>query len=191
MYKLCKTEQSARRQRMLEERLLHVMNVKRYEEINISDLCEQSGIPRKAFYRYFSGKEGALYALLDHTLLEFEKATGFLSGNGFRSPDLNAVFAFWYDQRQLLDVLAKSNLMDVLVGRAVSLAQTEYGVLNHMMPKEFQNVKHYGVTFVICGLLSMVSQWHHMGFQESVGEMAATAAVMLTRPLIQGHGEHC
>ena len=51
MYKLCKTEQSAQRQRSLEEGLLTAMKTKRYEEITISDLCSQMGIPRKSFYR--------------------------------------------------------------------------------------------------------------------------------------------
>ena len=75
MYKLCKTEQSAQRQRQLEEGLLAAMRTKRYEEITISDLCDQMGIPRKSFYRYFSGKDGALHALIDHALLDYESFT--------------------------------------------------------------------------------------------------------------------
>ena len=73
MYKLCKTEQSAARQRQLEQGLLQAMQTQRYEDISISDLCDRMGIPRKSFYRYFSGKEGALAALIDHTLMEFEQ----------------------------------------------------------------------------------------------------------------------
>ena len=55
MYKLCKTEQSAMRQRQLEQGLLQLMQTKRYEEISISDLCQRMGMPRKTFYRYFDG----------------------------------------------------------------------------------------------------------------------------------------
>ena len=72
MYKLCKTEQSAQRQRELERGLLNAMSTHQYEEISVSDLCDQMEIPRKSFYRYFSSKDGALHALIDHTLLEFE-----------------------------------------------------------------------------------------------------------------------
>ena len=71
MYKLCKTEQSAQRQRELEQGLLKMMLQCRYEDISVSDLCDQLEIPRKSFYRYFSSKDGALYALLDHTMMEF------------------------------------------------------------------------------------------------------------------------
>ena len=58
MYNLCKTEQSALRQRQIEDTLLSEMAVRRYEGISVSDLCQKSAIPRKAFYRYFSSKEG-------------------------------------------------------------------------------------------------------------------------------------
>ena len=62
MYKLCKTEQSAARQRELEQSLAAMMLVRRYEDISVSEFCSYAGIPRKAFYRYFSSKDGALYA---------------------------------------------------------------------------------------------------------------------------------
>ena len=92
MYKLCKTEQSAQRQRMLEQGLLKAMLTQHFDEISVSDLCDEIGIPRKSFYRYFSGKDGALYALIDHTLLTYDgfvldgKRTETLTGknwNGF------------------------------------------------------------------------------------------------------------
>ena len=53
MYKLCKSEQSARRQRELELGLLEAMQTQLYEDISISELCDRLAIPRKSFYRYF------------------------------------------------------------------------------------------------------------------------------------------
>ena len=70
MYKICKTDQSAARQREIELGLLSMMLEQPFESITISDLCDRLCIPRKAFYRYFSGKDGALFALIDHTMLE-------------------------------------------------------------------------------------------------------------------------
>ena len=57
MYKRCIAEQSARRQRELEQGLLEIMATRRYEDITIMELCSWLDIPRKAFYRYFSSKE--------------------------------------------------------------------------------------------------------------------------------------
>ena len=179
MYKLCKTEQSAARQRQLEQGLLAAMQNQQYEEISISDLCDQLGVPRKSFYRYFSGKEGALAALIDHTLMEFEL---FVPAKGKTKSsaaigDLERFFMFWYDRKDLLDALQRSGLSGILVERSISHAIREY-----MMPKHLRS--QLALTFAVSGLLSVVIQWHHNGYQQTVREMADVATIMLTRPLI-------
>ena len=60
MYKQCQTEQSTARQRQLEQGLLQIMQKRHYDEISVSDLCEELGIPRKSFYRYFASKDGGI-----------------------------------------------------------------------------------------------------------------------------------
>lgn len=184
MYKLCKTEQSAARQRELELGLLQAMLVKRYEDITISDLCERMQLPRKSFYRYFSSKDGALFALLDHTMLEFYKA-GFRSKQGGTAlGDLENYFIFWYEHRALLDALERSQLSGILVERATALAQRE-----RLMPNRIQSwpidLQGIALSFAICGLMSMVIQWHHQGYRISPAEMTRTATALLTQPLLQ------
>ena len=188
MYKLCKTEQSAQRQRQLEEGLLAAMKTKRYEEITISDLCDQMGIPRKSFYRYFSGKDGALHALIDHTLLDFEQYSVTLSGNGpVNVPqDLRHFFEFWQQHRPLLDALERSGLSGVLVQRAISQAQNEYTMPRYQTNPEIRRIQSHAISFCICGIMSMVTRWHRSGYTESPAELAQIAATLLTRPLIQG-----
>ena len=126
MYKFCKTEQSVRRQRELEQGLLAMMEHHRFEEISVSDLCDRLNIPRKSFYRYFTSKDGALHALLDHTLLEFYD-TGRIEGLRGGTPigDLERFFTFWKDHKRLLDAVKYSSLGGMLVERAVSLAKQE------------------------------------------------------------------
>ena len=187
MYKLCKTEQSAQRQRQLEEGLLTAMRTRRYEEITISDLCAQMEIPRKSFYRYFSSKDGALHALLDHTLLDFEQKTGVLSASGIRDPhtDLRQFFAFWLKNKQLLDVLDRSGISGILVQRAINQAQNEFVLPRYSQLPEKKAIQSHAVAFSICGLMSMVIRWHRGGCVESPEEMAGIASALLTRPLVQ------
>ncbi len=185
MYKLCKTEQSAARQRQLEQGLLQAMTTQQYEEISISDLCDRLGVPRKSFYRYFSGKDGALAALLDHTLMEFEQSALFASKvkPGSAAGDLERYFVFWHERKDLLDALERSRLSGMLVERSTSHALHERLMPRYLkqMPAEVQSL---ALTFCVCGLLSMVVQWHHGGYKESPKEMARIATMMLTRPLI-------
>ena len=185
MYKLCKSEQSARRQRWIEDGLLAEMGLRRYEEITVSDLCQRLELPRKSFYRYFSGKDGALFALIDHRLLEFDsrpdEKVKFLK-NGF-SLDLEWFFTFWQLQKPLLDALERSGLSGVLVERAVDNSrEAQMFACGDRSPEYVQAV----TSFTICGMMSMVLQWHHGGYRQSAGEMAELARQMLSRPLIPG-----
>ena len=185
MYKLCKTEQSAARQRQLELGLLEAMMVRPYDEISISDLCEQLKIPRKSFYRYFSNKDGALMALLDHTLMEFVQLPLPLSEKKQGSPvaDLERFFLFWYQQRQLLEALMRSRLSGMLVERA-----TDHAIHERMMPAYLVNAdrksQRLALTFAISGLLAIVMQWHREDFASTPFQMAQVATMMLTQPLI-------
>lgn len=185
MYKLCKTEQSAARQRELEAGLLKAMETIRYEEISVSDLCDQLQIPRKSFYRYFTSKDGALHALLDHTLMEFEEYTMSFQQGHTRTVqlDLESFFRFWIRHRNLLDALARSGITGMLIERAVAYALTDDILPKRFLPGDDPQTQRQITTFGVCGLMSMVLTWHHEDFQTPAGEMARIAARMLSQPL--------
>ena len=182
MYKLCKTEQSAARQRQLEQGLLAAISVRRYEDLSVSDLCDQLGIPRKAFYRYFSSKEGALHALLDHTLMQFEDFS-IASGPRTLHRDMSQFFQFWLEQRPLLDALEKNGLSGLLIERSLAYAITGTALPRRFLSDDAPSVQTQVVTFAVCGLMSMVVSWHRTGFHAPVSQMAETAVRLLTQPL--------
>ena len=180
MYKLCKTEQSAQRQRELEQGLLEAMLIKNYEDISISDLCDHLQIPRKSFYRYFSSKDGAFHALLDHTLQE---CSWFL--NPFDDPvvTFEAYFRFWLSRKPLLDALEKSGLSGKLVERTLNTAVIDQGFEDRLL-RAFSGLnQQYVVLFIISGLMSVVIQWHHSGCEQTPLQMAHTVVRLLTEPL--------
>lgn len=185
MYKLCKTEQSAARQRSIEEGLLEAMGSRKYDDITVSDLCAHLGIPRKSFYRYFSGKDGALFALIDHRLLEYENRPDEkvnLWKNGFYV-DFDWFFTYWKLQKPLLDALERSGLSGILVERAIRNSQAAEVLEYRELPPDYVQA---ATSFTICGMMSMVLQWHHDSYRKSVEEMAAMARTMLSRPLLPG-----
>ena len=47
-----------------------------------------------------------------------------------------------------------------------------------------ENMKDVAMSFVVCGLMSMVIQWHSDGYQIPTEQMVTTAKTMLSRPLI-------
>ncbi len=184
MYKLCKTEQSATRQRQLELGLMEAMTQQHYDEICVSDLCDQMQIPRKSFYRYFSGKEGALKALIDHTLLQYEGISHMPGENEeYTQTQLEGFFRFWFERKTLLDALSRSGLAGVLVERAIVHTLSDFTIVAHFRYKTEKNVVEQTTMFAVCGLMSMILRWHEEDFVTPIEEMATIAVQIMTRPL--------
>lgn len=184
MYKICQTEQSFKRQRSIENGLLELMLKRRYEDITISDLCLHLDIPRKTFYRYFSSKDGALYAMLDHMMMDFQLTEIHPSMNNLSAPgDLARYFYFWHSNHLLLTALARSNLNGLLVERATSFALQERMMPRYMLNWEL-STQQLAMSFTISGLMSMVLRWHQQGFLQTPEEMSQIATRLLTNPLI-------
>lgn len=188
MYKQCRTEQSAARQRQLEQGLLQMMQKRQYEEISVSDLCVEIGVPRKSFYRYFSGKDGALFSMIDRALMDFEVHTTFSGSNDPQAPlkFMEQVFVYWIRHRQLLDVLEKSHISGLLIQRALAFSQNLDTIPRFMLITD-RRLREYGTMFMVCGLMTMIVQWHHDGFSKSPAEMAELSMQLLTRPLFSGN----
>ncbi len=184
MYKQCRTEESSSRQRQLEQGLLQVMLKKRYEEISVTDLCRELGIPRKAFYRYFSDKDGALQSLVDHAIMDYDSyATG---NNILELQDaqkyMEENLSYWINHKDLLDALAKSNLSGILTQQAIRYTQ-ELDSIPLVMSGADNRLRNYGTLFVVSGLMSMIIQWHQDGFYPEVEQMAAALLRLLNEPL--------
>ena len=185
MYKLCKTEQSAKRQRQLEQGLLSMMATTQYDQITVSDLCDYMQVPRKSFYRYFASKDGALHALIDHTLMEYEGINLVYREGKKRTVllELTQFFQFWIEKKPFLDALQKSRMSGMLVERSMSHATTMHGVPSRFLPHASPEVRHQVILFCVSGLLSMVLSWHHEGYPQSAEQMATIASRLLSQPI--------
>ena len=191
MYKQCRTERSAARQRVIEKGLLELMTVKHYDEIAVIDLCAHLQIPRKSFYRYFSSKDGALHALIDHTVMDYESFNGVCTdGPGSNlQREFTQFFLFWHSQKDLLDALFRSNMSGTLVERTISHI-SEGGIFpSRFVSDELAHIRRQVNLFCGCGLMSMVLSWHKEGYPCPAEEMAAIAARLVSEPLFSQHME--
>ena len=67
--------------------------------------------------------------------------------------------------------------------RATSLALRERLMPNYIK-RWHADLQQMAMSFSVCGLLSMVIQWHQQGYRISPDEMSRLAVTMLTQPLI-------
>ena len=185
MYKLCKTEKATARQREIEIGLLDAMSRKRFDDITVSELCDGIGVPRKAFYRYFDSKEGALRALIDHTLTDFGGNTPTYGEKRPRSltRDIEGFFLFWQEHKVLLDALEKSGLFSYLIDAALDFPIRDMVSLEKFLPEDSESMRRSVFKFAICGLMFTMLSWYKTGFAESPHEMARTTCRMLSHPL--------
>lgn len=179
MYKYCATEESVRRQRQLEECLLELMLTENYPQITISQICDRAGISRKSFYRYFTSKEGCLYALLDHAIFD---------GTAYYLPDRpNAIsthhiyerfFSYWKGKVSLLDALAKHSMGQLLTERMLNHISQEEREFRYLFGPLAHESSERSI-FYICGIMGLVLTWHRNGFHKSTTQMAILLSDMI------------
>lgn len=156
-----------------------------YDEITVSALCERMQIPRKSFYRYFTSKEGALQALIDYALMDFETfSVSSDCGTGSVEEKMERLFAYWLHQKKLLDALARSGLSGLLIYRAVGMSAAETAQGRKHLSVQEQQAQGYFALFAVSGFMSLVIQWHHDGYPQSVQQMTQIAVRLVSQPLM-------
>ena len=180
MYKLCKTEQSTKRQQKIEEHLLALMESKHYEDITVTELCEKCEMPRKTFYRYFDSKDSALYGLIQHTCqsysgLAVEKSRKRRTLQGERTD----FFSFWQEKKRLLDALNKSELLPKIIEISLNFPINEFLSISKFLPNESPWERVQIFKFTVGGLLVLMLDWYKRGYSESPEAMGGIAAKLL------------
>ena len=182
MYKHCNTEDSARRQRQLEQCLLELMDEVPYSAITIGQICDQAGISRKSFYRYFDSKDGCFHALLDHTIMNGASYYMPDGGRDLTRPEFCIrICKYWQSQTSLLDALEKNGLSLQLLQRIVRyILEEEPDYARYMgVPQEYV-MEH--TVYNIGGLMGLILTWHHGGYEKSAEQMGT-----LLYQMAQGH----
>ena len=179
MYKQCITEESAYRQRQLEQCLLELMLTAEYSQITVGDICSKAGIARKSFYRYFSSKEGCLYALIDHAI--FDGASYYLPGHrddSSRSVMCERFFLYWKEQRLLLDALTRNGISILLAQRMMNYIT--YDDITFRFQRNFHTENALErEQFFVGGIMALLFQWHQTGFAKSHIHMARILSELL------------
>lgn len=159
MYKICKTEQSLKRQKLFQTTLLSLMEQKNYQDITVTSLCKEMDIPRKTFYRYFNTLDDVLNMILDEALtnsfLYLEITT-----------DLTGYLNYWKKEKYLLDVLEENRLSSLLVTKSqerLTAFRKDGAMTNHDIM----------YSAYIAALFTILLSWHHSGMQQSVEEITS------------------
>lgn len=195
MYKSCKTKQSADRQRYIIMCLRDLLQTQSFAEITVQQICRRADIPGKTFYRYFSGKQDVLDAMIDFAIVDFESFPGpYQKGDARTSEkDLEKLFLFWYQNRDLLVALRRSGMSARLIERTIAVNNTgKVGARFATVSGSTESDEFRMMTcFSISGLYALILDWQYSGFQKSPQQMARAAIRLLTQPLYQSIPDVC
>jgi AcrR family transcriptional regulator len=187
VYKECKTEKSAKRQKEIERSFLRLLTKKSFDLISITEMSKDLSIPRRAFYRYFESKESLLCAAIDGVLFEYESYNSSEDGMSRRTVtrELKKFFDFWLlpTQNQMLLALKRNNLEGYLIQRSIEYSQSQIAALSKFLPFDDAWQKAQIFNFTITGLMSMMLRWYNDGCRENTLDMAISAKRMITYPL--------
>ena len=179
MAKVCINEKTAARQRWIEKGLLERMEKCRFEDITVTDLCQQLDLSRRSFYRYFRDMEDVLDSLMHHTFQDMV-----ITDSCLTVAELEKYYDFWFRHRSLLNALAHSGMYSKITEYAMGYSNRES--LKRHLPAQDPGMDLSQETnlFVITGLASLMISWHSDGFQKTPHQMACIAHRMLSEPLL-------
>ena len=185
MYKLCKTEQSAKRQREIEGALFDLLMKKSYTDITVTEICDVLSMPRKAFYRYFDSKDDTLYALIEHTMAEYNDFSASLDKSKVRTlrREIEKYFAFWKDHKLLLDALYKNHMLEKIIDVSLNFPINDMVSIKKFLPDDNDWAREKIFKFAVCGLVFQMLDWYKDGFKTSISDMARLACRTLSKPL--------
>lgn len=177
MYRKCATEVSAQHQKQVTQVLLELMQKVPFEDITVTQLCEAAGITRRIFYHLFNNKTGALYALIDHTILDMESYRPDMSRQTLRA------FLYWKEKKPLLDALRDNGMNGLLLERMIECVMNEGFDVRYWLKTHGWKNETDIVVFSLTGFMGLTYRWYYSDFRESPEEMAALLEKLMTTPL--------
>lgn len=185
MYKQCKSEKSAQRQKHIVRCLQMLLQEKSYDEISITELCRKAEVPRSVFYRYFADKDAVLWFAIDYmldALLEIMLQINDSQQNWQLTDYLTYWLVSFRENEVLWQIIESGSKHHVLLGQMVR-HQTK--MANPLYKVDFNNVETKRMIFFAYGMQGILDVWRKLGYTQSEQEVARQLCNLLHTPLLE------
>ncbi len=183
VYRNCKTDLSAQRQKHIALCFLEMVKETTFEDVSITQLCQRAGVPRNSFYRYFSNKEAILKYLLENSLREMLMKV-VQSYHTSQEREMIYHITNWlrfYKEQERVWALFDDKLHGILIGQVVA----HYGSLLDPINKlDFRNQQTKGIIFYAYGMQGILDVWRHFGYEQSEEEVAVQLYNIIRNPIM-------
>ena len=185
MAKQCQTQWSQRRQREMKDGLLRLMHGCAYEDITVTDICREAGIPRRSFYHYFDSKDDILDSVIEDLVLacNLDAMFDFASGPEAVKQSNVRFFRFWREENlETLELLLANSLEPRLVDTTLKWIHREGVGLPR--PAGFTpGMVEMSSTMLSTGFFALLFHWVRSGCREAPEEMGELVTWFLSNSI--------
>lgn len=137
---------------------LRALERKPVSEITVSEICDDAGVSRKTFYKYYSDQFALLLAMQDDLFAGFERYVEQLPANVFDMAP--ALIAFASDHRVLIRAAfqnrGEGNFIDRVISFLYEAYHADWERANPRMPAQDVEFLFY---YVASGLVGIIRLW--------------------------------
>lgn len=154
---------------MLVDAMYRLMQKKSYNDITITELCEEAGLSRRTFYRHFQIPEDVLEYAISQIANEFFiiRSTIFAKDRTFHKLTV-LFFYFWQQRIDTLMLFWKNNLYYYFWS---IFSKTLRQILSEDSPERFTEDMIATYLFISGGLWQLMDEWLKEGACKSPEEM--------------------
>ena len=160
--------------RMLQEGLLRLLKSKDISKINVTELCNESGINRATFYRHYEQPRDILADIRRNMSLEVKKLADKNRTHLNVLPWLEDICNYFYENRDMLSILFKCRTDEEFVDLINELYQKQYSLIKHsdITNTHDDTSLKLATYYVSGGIIYMLRQWILEPINKSPKEMA-------------------
>ena len=159
--------------RLLKEALLKLLEQKRLDQINVSELCRAADINRATFYKHYAIPQDVLREMEQEIAAALRKLTPATQSPETAREYMERICAYLYDHRALMRILLESETdEDILeiVSETNRRYWSRFGQRHRREPDEDE--AKLTVTFFSAGTYYMIRRWLLDGMEKTPREVA-------------------
>ena len=156
--------QALQSQQMITDALISLMKAYPYNDITITQICQEAQVVRQTFYRNFESKIDILEVYLDNM---FQNYSSDYLDSELMYQQLKNFFDYLLKYKDFLTLIEKNNLF-FLLNRTLTIYISKFLVVSQFMETVDEPKLHvYVLDFIVSTLCSIISLWVKNGFEDS------------------------
>ncbi|MCK5388129.1 MAG: TetR/AcrR family transcriptional regulator [Candidatus Izimaplasma sp.] len=156
------------------EALYRLLEVKKYEDIKISEIIKKAGISRATFYRNFSTKDDIVKIKVRVFFEDFINSVFEHYAAGYSGDEIYLIQFFFKridEEEKLVDTVIKTKLEYLMVNGILELINIRREQF-YSIVKMNKKAETYTMEIVASSAWTLLSRWHRSGKEESSSELS-------------------